>query len=75
VHDCAGGITALAQPKSEVRPRVLISTDIAEDSVCMTATIDKQQWAGYYLGNGEYVLRYCPKAPARLTYTITSPLA
>ena len=52
-----------------------VKSDIAEDSVCLTATIDKQQWAGYHLGNGEYVLRYCPKAPARLTYTITSPLA
>jgi len=52
-----------------------VKSDIAEDSVCLTATIDKQQWADYYLGNGEYVLRYCPKAPARLTYSITSPLA
>ena len=47
--------------------------DIAEDSVCLTATIDKQQWAGYYLGDGNYVLRYSPKMPANLTYSITSP--
>ena len=52
-----------------------VNNDIAEDSVCLTATIDKQQWAGYYLGNGDYVLRYCPKAPARLTYAITSQFA
>jgi hypothetical protein len=48
--------------------------DIPEDSVCFTATIDKQQWAGYYIGNGIYKLRYCPKAPAMLTYQITSPI-
>lgn len=51
-----------------------LKNDISEDSVCFTATIDKQQWAGYYLGQGKYVLRYSPKAPAKLTYTITSPL-
>ena len=48
--------------------------DIAEDSVCFIATIDKQQWAGYYVGDGQYVLRYSPKAPARLSYTISSPI-
>ena len=46
--------------------------DIAQDSACFTATIDKQQWAGYYVGNGEYVLRYSPKAPATLSYVISS---
>ena len=48
--------------------------DIAEDSVCFTATIDKQQWAGYYLGHGKYVLRHSPKAPGKLSYVITSPI-
>lgn len=48
--------------------------DIAADSVCFTATIDRQQWAGYYLGRGQYVLRYSPKAPATLTYAIASPI-
>ena len=48
--------------------------DIAEDSVCFVGTIDKQQWAGYYVGNGQYVLRYSPKAPACLTYSISSPI-
>ena len=51
-----------------------IKDDITEDSVCFTATIDKQKWAGYYLGKGKYVLRYSPKAPAKLTYVITSPI-
>ena len=51
-----------------------IKDDISEDSVCFTATIDKQKWAGYYLGKGKYVLRYSPKVPAKLTYSITSPI-
>ena len=48
--------------------------DIAEDSVCLTATIDKQQWAGYYVGEGRYVLRYSPKMPAKLTFSVSSPI-
>ena len=52
-----------------------VNTDIAEDSICLTATIDKQQWAGYYLGDGTYVLRYSPKAPATLTYFVRSQIA
>ena len=41
---------------------------------CFVATIDKQQWAGYYLGKGTYMLRYSPKAPSKLSYTITSSI-
>lgn len=52
-----------------------VRDDISQDSACLTATIDKQKWAGYYLGDGDYVLRYCPKMPARLTYSIVSPIA
>lgn len=40
----------------------------------LTMTIDKQQWPGYYTGGGEYLIRYSPKAPATLPYTITSPI-
>ncbi len=50
-------------------------TDVAEDSVCFIATIDRQQWPGYYMGNGKYMLRYSPKAPDCLTYVISSPIA
>lgn len=45
-----------------------------EDSVVFTATIDKQQWPGYYVGDGNYVLLYSPKAPARLTYVLSSSI-
>lgn len=40
----------------------------------MTATIDRQPWEGYYLGEGEYMLRYSPKQPASLNYVITSDI-
>lgn len=51
-----------------------VNNGIGEDSICFWATIDKQVWAGYYAGNGTYVLRYSPKAPARLTYTTNSDI-
>ena len=47
---------------------------ISSDSVCFTLNVDKQHWNGYHTGNGIYVVRYAAKAPAKLTYTITSPL-
>lgn len=46
--------------------------DIDQDSACFTATIDRQTWPGYYLGNGLYAVRYSPKAPAVLSYTVSS---
>lgn len=45
-----------------------------KDSVCFIMRTDRQNWRGYYEGNGIYVVRYSPKAPATLTYTITSPI-
>lgn len=47
---------------------------VADDSVVFTATIDKQTWNGYYAGEGDYVLLYSPKAPARLSYVLSSEL-
>lgn len=48
--------------------------DISQDSVCFTLTIDRQTWPGYYLGNGLYAVRYSPKAPALLSYTVNSDI-
>ena len=45
-----------------------------KDSVCFIMRTANQDWRGYYEGNGIYVVRYSPKAPATLTYTITSPI-
>lgn len=48
--------------------------NIPSDSVCFTLTVDKQNWDGFYLGNGKYAVRYAPKATAVLTYKITSDI-
>lgn len=52
----------------------------AEDSASLcnqpafTFIIDNQKWDGQYIGNGIYAVRYSPKAPAHLTYTIASDI-
>lgn len=52
--------------------------NIPHDSVCfimsVSAKIGEQKWAGFYLGNGDYAIRYCPKQTETLTYKITSPI-
>lgn len=49
---------------------------IPPDSACFTMTVQagigEQKWAGFYLGNGHYALKYAPKQTETLTYTITS---
>lgn len=50
--------------------------NISPDSACLTMTvkseIGEQKWDGFYLGNGNYVVRYCPKRTETLTYKVTS---
>jgi hypothetical protein len=52
--------------------------NIPPDSACITmavkAKIGEQKWPGYYLGNGDYVVRYCPKQSETVTYKVTSPI-
>lgn len=36
--------------------------------------VDRQPWDGVYLGKGEYSVRYCPKAPATLSYRAESEI-
>lgn len=48
--------------------------DIPVDSACFNLHIDGQDWAGYYCGDGQYIVRYAPKAPALLDYEITSKI-
>ncbi|MEI6948959.1 nucleoside hydrolase-like domain-containing protein [Paraflavisolibacter sp. H34] len=49
---------------------------IPRDSACLTMSvkseIGEQKWDGFYLGNGNYVVRYCPKRTETLTYKVTS---
>lgn len=53
--------------------------NIPADSSCFTMTVQakigEQKWAGFYLGNGDYAIRYCPKQSETLTYKIISPIA
>ena len=46
--------------------------DLAIGTPCLTLTAEKQDWEGYYLGDGNYQVRYAPKQAGRLEYTITS---
>ncbi|MBD0285979.1 MAG: DUF1593 domain-containing protein [Flavisolibacter sp.] len=52
--------------------------NIPADSACFTlsvkAGIGEQKWAGYYRGDGNYVVRYAPKQSETLSYTITSSI-
>ncbi len=52
--------------------------NIPPDSACFTMTVQarigEQKWAGFYLGKGEYAVRYCPKQSETLSYTITSSI-
>jgi Cellulose-binding Sde182, nucleoside hydrolase-like domain/Domain of unknown function (DUF5060) len=51
---------------------------IPPDSACFTlnvvAGIGLQKWAGYYLGNGDYAVRYAPKQSEKISYQITSSI-
>lgn len=53
--------------------------NIPRDSACITMTVQaeigEQKWDGFYLGNGNYVVRYCPKRTEKLTYTVSSDVA
>ena len=51
-----------------------VRDDIAVDSACITLDIRKQQWKGYYKGNGLYVLRHSTYYTGTLDYTITSSI-
>lgn len=48
---------------------------IPTDSACFTLHVDKQEWPGYHVGGGTYVVRYAPKAPTVLAYEIRSSIA
>ena len=48
--------------------------DIGEDESCFNITIAEQTWQGYYLGEGNYGVKYCPKQPDNLTYITASDI-
>lgn len=51
-----------------------VHPDVAIDSACVTLDIRKQQWKGYYKGDGLYVLRHSTYYTGTLDYTITSTI-
>lgn len=52
---------------------------ISPDSICFWMEVPYgktvQKWPGYYLGNGDYVIRYVPKKAETLHYSFSSPIA
>ena len=42
---------------------------------CIKLTAEKQVWEGYYLGDGNYMVRYAPKQAGKLSYKIESDIA
>ncbi len=53
-------------------------TDIAPDSACFLMEVpygeSVQKWPGYYLGNGNYAIRYIPKKAETIHYVFTSEI-
>ncbi len=51
---------------------------IPHDSACIKMTvkseIGEQKWDGFYLGSGNYVVRYSPKRTETVTYKVTSSI-
>ncbi len=52
-----------------------VRNDIPADSACVTLTIRNQQWKGYHLGGGDYVVRHSTYYIGTVPYTITSTVA
>ncbi len=48
--------------------------DIPPDSACFTLEISNQIWPGYYLGDGNYSVRYSSKKPEICTYITSSKI-
>ena len=52
--------------------------NISPDSVCFWMEVpygkSVQKWSGYYLGNGDYAIRYIPKKAETLKYRFTSEI-
>jgi hypothetical protein len=55
-------------------PQVNIPKDSACFSLNVKAGIGEQKWAGYYVGYGNYVVRYIPKQAETISYTITATI-
>lgn len=56
-------------------PKIYIPADSACFTMSVKAGIGEQKWAGYYLEDGNYVVRYAPKQSENISYKITSSIA
>jgi hypothetical protein len=48
--------------------------NIPADSACFKLVVAGQEWPGYYLGQGNYAVRYSPKQAEMVEYTTTSAI-
>jgi hypothetical protein len=55
-------------------PRIHVPRDSPCFTLVVKAGIGEQKWAGYYRGEGNYVVRYAPKQSETLSYKTTSPI-
>ncbi|MBO9202856.1 MULTISPECIES: nucleoside hydrolase-like domain-containing protein [Niastella] len=53
-------------------PKANIPPDSACFMLIVKAGIGEQKWAGYYRGDGDYVVRYAPKQAEKISYTVTA---
>ncbi|QKJ32574.1 DUF1593 domain-containing protein [Mucilaginibacter mali] len=79
VYDRATTITDTVPTFSTVEfhfkgPKINISPDSACFTLTMQAGIGEQKWDGFYNGNGDYVIRYCPKQTETLNYKVSSKI-
>lgn len=51
-----------------------VRTDIAVGQPCVKLHIAKQSWEGYYMGDGDYMVRYSTYKTGTQPYTITSDI-
>ncbi|MBD2754145.1 nucleoside hydrolase-like domain-containing protein [Spirosoma validum] len=55
-------------------PEINIPADSACFTMAVKAKIGEQKWDGFYLGKGNYGIKYSPKQAETLAYTITSSI-
>ncbi|MDB4293228.1 DUF1593 domain-containing protein [Maribacter sp.] len=53
-------------------PKINIPADVSCFTMTIHAGVGEQTWAGYYLGEGKYGVRYAPKMAETFTYRIAS---
>src|SRR5574344_775994 len=71
-HKTSDSDTVAVNAVMEFHVKGPILEDVTQDSVCITLNVDKQKWSGYYLGNGDYAVRYSTYKVGRHDYVIDS---